>query len=903
MPNHAARLKRRIRALFYGEAVDTELNDEIRLHLEMEAEDLMRTEGLLPDEARRRARIAFGGVERYREAQRDARGIGWIERRGQDIRYAFRGLRNRPGFTIAVVLTLALGIGANATMFSIVDRLLFRAPPLMHDAARVHRVFLATTWRGEVNQNGYVAYARFIDLSRDTRSFDRTALFTEQELAVGTGADTREMQVGVVSAGFFGFFDAPPVLGRYYTTAEDTAPNGAPVAVLSYGYWATQFGSRRDVLGQVVQIGATQYTVIGVAPKGFFGVWPDKPPIAFVPASTFGAERGAHVGTEGENWWTTYHWTWAQVIVHRKAGVSIAQANVDLSQAFVRSYQNELTASPRQQPIAIAKPHAIAGSVLSERGPHESSLAKVATWIGGVALIVWLIACANVANLLLARALQRRREIAVRLALGVTRARLASQLLTESVILALLGGVSGVIVAQIGGAVLRTAFLAPTSTATVITDPRTLVYAGGAALLAGLLTGLAPLLQTRQVNLGHDLRAGVRAGSYQKSPLRSALLILQGTLSVVLLVGAGLFVRSLSHVKAVPLGYLPEQVLMVERNMRGPVIDSASSEALLHRLHREASTIPGVVIASRQLTMPFWNTWDTDLYVAGIDSVSKLGQFELNAVSPEYFATMGTRIVAGRGIEASDAGGAPGAMVVSQAMAKKLWPREDALGKCVRMDGDTQPCRYVVGIAENIKSDRLGDDPGLYYYISSEQFHPNSGGLFVKVSGDPDAMKEVVRKALQPLMPGASYLTVTPMRDIIGEQTQPWRLGASMFVIFGFLALVLAAIGIYSVIAFNVSQRLHEIGVRVALGATMSDIVSHVVTGGLKLAGVGVALGIALAFGLSHWIEPLLFQESPRDPVIFVLVTGVLLLVAALASFLPARRAGSVDPVRALRME
>jgi len=903
MPNRAAQLKRRLRALLHGDAVDSELNEEIRLHLEMEAEELMRTEGLPPEEARRRARVAFGGVERFREEHRDVRGIGWLDRRLQDIRYAFRGLRNRPGFAVAVILTLALGIGANAAMFSIVDRLLFRAPPMMRDADRAHRVVLATTWRGEIHQNEHIPYARFIDLTRDTKSFERTALFTEQELAVGTGADTREMQVGIVSSGFFGFFDAPPVLGRYFTAAEDTAPNGAPVAVLSYGYWATAFGSRRDVIGQVAQIGATHYTVIGVAPRGFFGVWPDKPPIAFIPASTYGAERGAHVGTEGENWWTTYHWTWAQVLVQRKAGVTNAQANADLSQAFVKSYEAEVAASPRQQPLAIAKPHAMAGSVLSERGPHESTLAKVATWIGGVTMIVWLIACANVANLLLARALQRRREIAVRLALGVSRARLASQLLTESIILALLGGISGVIIAQVGGAVLRTAFLTPTSTASVISDPRTLIYAGGAALIAGLLTGLAPLLQTRRVNLSRDLRAGVREGAYQKSPLRSALMILQGTLSVVLLVGAGLFVRSLSHVKAVPLGFAPEQVLMVERNMRGPSIDSAASYALLRRLHHEAAAIPGVTIASRQLTMPFWNTWDLDLEVEGIDSVSKLGQFELNAVSPEYFATMGTRITAGRGIESTDNSGAPGAMVVSQAMATKLWPHENALGKCVRMEGKTHPCHYVVGIAENIKSDQLGDDPGLYYYISSEQFHPNSGGLFLKVTGDPATMRETVRKALQPLMPGASYLTVTPIRDIIGEQTQPWRLGASMFVIFGFLALILAAIGIYSVIAFNVSQRLHEIGIRVALGATMSDVVRHVIRGGLMLAGAGVGLGIVVAFGLGHWIEPLLFEESPRDPVVFVLVAGVLLAVSALASFVPARRAGGVDPVRALRME
>jgi predicted permease len=405
------------------------------------------------------------------------------------------------------------------------------------------------------------------------------------------------------------------------------------------------------------------------------------------------------------------------------------------------------------------------------------------------------------------------------------------------------------------------------------------------------------------VHLSRDLREGAREGTYQRSGLRSGLLVFQGTLSVVLLVGAGLFVRSLSHVKATPLGYQPGQVLMVETNMRGVALDSARSVSLITQLHDAAAAVPGVVSASRQLTMPFWSTWSLDLHVAGIDSVDKLGQFNLDAVTPEYFATMGTRIIAGRGIGSQDGAGAPRAMVVSQAMAHKLWPTKDPLGQCVRVSSDTLPCTYVVGVAENIKAQELGDDPGLFYYLSSAQFHPDQGGLFLKVRGDPARMQETVRKALQPLMPGASYLTVTPVRDIIGEQTAPWRLGASMFVIFGGLALVLAAIGLYSVIAFNVSQRRHELGVRVALGATMTDIVRHVVTGGLKLAIAGIALGAVIALALGKWIEPMLFDESPRDPAVFVLVAGVLLLVAALASFIPANRAARLDPMKALRAE
>ena len=438
-------------------------------------------------------------------APRDIRGTRWLERRAQDIRYAIRGLRNHPAFSITVILTLALGIGANAAMFSIVDRLLFRAPPLMHDPARVHRVYLATTWRGEVHPNSYIPYARFTDLTSDTRSFDRTALFSERAAAIGAGTDAREMQVGVVTAGFFGFFDAPPAVGRYFSASEDSPPRGAPVVVLSYGYWRTRYGADPGVIGQTLQVGSTLCTIIGVAARGMVGLWPDTPPVAFVPAAMVAAERG-DLGIRGETWWGTYHWTWAQSMVERKPGVTIAQANADLSQAFVRSYQKELAASPGQQPLALARPHAIAGSVLSNRGPQASSLAKIATWIGGVALIVWLIACANVANLLLARALQRRREIAVRLALGVSRARLASQLLTESFILALLGGVSGVLIAQWGGGVLRSSFLSATTTASVVADPRTLMYAGAAALFAGLLTGLAPLVQTRHVDLNRDLR-------------------------------------------------------------------------------------------------------------------------------------------------------------------------------------------------------------------------------------------------------------------------------------------------------------------------------------------------------------------------------------------------------------
>ena len=819
----------------------------------------------------------------------------------QDLRYALRTLAKTPGFTLGVVLTLALGIGANVAMFSVVDRMLFRPPPLLHKPGATHRIYLARTFSGKEHASGYLQYARYVDLTSWTTAFARTAAFTEQDLAIGVGTEAREMRVGIVSAGFFGCFDAPPALGRYFSAAEDSPPNGTAVAVLAYGFWQTRYGGRREALGSTLQIGPTLYTIIGVAPEGFVGLWPVQRPVAFLPITSYASAMA--VGRRGESWWTTYHWQWLSMLVQRKPGVSVATADADLTNAFLRSYAAQRPGSPGLAPAEIARPRALVASVLSERGPNESSFAKVATWISGVALIVLLIACANVANLLLARALRRRREIAVRLALGVSRARLLSQLLTESVLLATLGGLAGLLIAEWGGAVLRAEFLAKGADVSVMGDTRTLTFAAVAALFAGLLTGLVPAFQTRRPDLAGDLKAGAREGAFQRSRTRVALLVLQAALSVVLLVGAGLFVRSLHHVRVIPLGYDVDPVLLVDLNMRGVQLDTAQRVALRRELLETAQAIPGVEHASRQLTVPFWSTWNMDLHVAGIDSVSRLGEFDLNAVTPEYFATLGTRILRGRGVGAEDTQHAPRAMVVSDAMAKALWPGRDPIGQCVKVGADTVPCSYVVGVAENIKSQELGDDPGLFYYLSSAQWHPEQGGVFIRTRGEAARFAEMIRRRLQQLMPGASYVTVTPLRDILGEQTRSWQLGATMFLAFGALALALAAIGLYSVMAYTVSQRTQELGVRAALGAQQRDLVRLVVDEGVSLGAAGIVIGVAIALAGGHWLGPLLFQESPHDPLVFGLVTVVLLGVTVLASFVPSRRAARVDPMVALRYE
>jgi predicted permease len=451
--------------------------------------------------------------------------------------------------------------------------------------------------------------------------------------------------------------------------------------------------------------------------------------------------------------------------------------------------------------------------------------------------------------------------------------------------------------------VLRAQFLARSAQVSVAGDARTLLFAGVAALVAGLLTGLAPVLQTRRVELAGDLKAGAREGTFQRSRTRVALLVLQAALSVVLLVGAGLFVRSLRHVRVMPLGYDVDPVLLVDLNMRGVQLDSAHKVALRRELLETAQAIPGVEHASRQLTVPFWSTWNMGLHVAGIDSVSRLGEFDLNAVTPEYFATLGTRILRGRGIGAEDTQHAPRAMVVSSAMAKTLWPGRDPIGQCVKVGGDTVPCSYVVGVAENIKAQQLGDDPGLFYYLSSAQWHPEEGGLFIRTRGEAARYAEALRRRLQQVMPGASYVTATPLREILGEQTRSWQLGATMFLVFGALALALAAIGLYSVMAYNVSQRTQELGVRAALGAQQRDLVRLVVNEGLTLGAAGIVIGVVIALAGGNWLGPLLFQESPHDPLVFGFVTVVLLGVTVLASFVPSRRAARVDPMVALRYE
>jgi predicted permease len=817
-----------------------------------------------------------------------------------DIRYALRGLRKSPAFTATVVITLGLGVGANVAMVGVVDRLMFRPHRYLKDPSTAHRVYFRQSDRGVVRTTSGYEYTRYVDLKKWTTTFSDYAAFAHQRMAVGLGERSREYVVGQVSASYFDFFDAKPVAGRFFVAEEDTTPRGADVIVLGHEFWQREYGGE-DVLGQTLTVANIRATIIGVAPAGFTGVSLDEPAL-FIPITTFAGSRPL---PDGATYFTRYNWGWMSMMVRRKPDVSVEQASADASQAYLRSWEVHREQQPSLTPPDIARPQAIVGAMKVAAGPDPSLEARTAVWLAVVAAMVLIIACANVANLFLARALRRQREISVRLALGVSRARLAMQSLTESIVLSLLGCVVALVVATWGGAAIRGLLIstqnAPLDT---FTDWRTLALAIVVALIAGVATGLPPALLSGRGDLVTSLKAGAREGTYHRSRTRTALVITQGALSVALLVGAALFVRSLDRVRSMRMGYDADRVLYVSRNLRGMQLDSTALIGLREQLLAAAQQIPVVERAAFVSTVPFWSTSSTRLFVSGIDSVARLGNFTYQTATTDYFEVMGTRILRGRGFTPEDRAGAPPIAVVSEGMANVLWPGKDALGQCMRVSADTLPCTTVVGIAEDMVQQNILDDRRYHYYMPLEQYRRSGGAyLLLKMRGDPAARGEEVRKALQSVMPGQSYVVVRPLREAVEGAHRSWRLGATMFVAFGALALAVAAIGLYGVIAYNVAMRMHELGVRVALGARSGDILRLVVGQGLRLSLAGIVVGLGIALLAAGRLQPLLFKVSARDPVVYLGVAAVLVLVAVIASAAPARRAARVDPNTALRTE
>ncbi|HEX2165312.1 MAG TPA: ADOP family duplicated permease [Thermoanaerobaculia bacterium] len=893
----ASELRYRLRALLRNGEMEAELDDELRFHLDRHAEKLMAA-GLPRREAERQARIAFGGVARIKEDARAAWGLALFETTLQDLRCTVRALRKRRDLTFGIVATLALGIGANATMFGIVDRLLVRAPATMLDPERVHRVYLHTSPDGEAATDRNLAFPRYLDVARGTSSFDVVAAFQTRQVGVGEGATLREVPVTVASAAFFDLFAARPALGRFFTAAEDVVPEGSPVVVLGHAFWQSHFGGRRDVLGQPLRVDRLTATIVGVAPEGFVGMADQGVPAAYVPITAF-----AH-SLRGPDYAGGYGWSWLELVARRKPGVPLATAEADLTQALGRSWRAAAEQDPGWGSAEDARPRGELAPVHVQRGPDATADSRVATWIAGVALVALLVACANVANLLLARAHGRRREIAMRIALGVSRGRLLRHLAMESLVLALLGGGAGLLLAEWGGGALRRLFLPEEAAAVVLADGRTLLFAGGLTLLVALLTGLLPILHSRRTDLADAFRAGMGEGQDRRSRASAGLLVLQTTLSVLLLVGAGLFVRSLHNLLSLRLGYDVDPVLFAAANPRGVELSDAETAGLNRRLLAAAQAMPGVRSAALAASVPFWSNEGRGLWVEGIDEVGKRGSFVLQAATPGYFETLGTRILRGRAFDERDGERSPRVVVVSDGMARALWPGRDPLGRCLRIGEPDAPCTTVIGIAEHVRSRDLFDAREHSYTIPASQYgSPMYPQLFVRAEGDAAALVEPLRRRLQREMPGAAYVRVLTLRSLVDPNLRAWRFGAVMFTAFGGLTLALAAIGLYSLLEVSAARRRRELGVRVALGASTRDVVRLIVTHGLRLVLLGVALGGALALWAAPSLESLMVHESVRDPLVYGVVAALLLAAALLASIAPAWRALRLDPTLALRAD
>jgi predicted permease len=893
----------RLRAWTRRDRLSRELSAELEAHVELVALELQH-QGMSAAEARLAARRQVGNATVLRESSQDAWGFPRFDALLQDLRYALRSLVHSPAFTVTVVVTLGLGIGANAAMFAVIDRLMFRPFPYMKDPASVHRVYYETNvTRRQVNM--VMPYTRYRDLVGSAQSFSQEAAMSEWRLAVGIGQGTTVRKVAGVSASFFDFFDARPAVGRFFSRAEDQTPMGSLVVVLTWEYWQAAMGGR-GVVGEQLRVGSFDHTIIGVAPRGFVGTVQGRPPEIFVPITTIPANLEPY---SRNTYFSTYSWDWAEVIVRRKAGVSAAASNLELTEAYKRSRRIQRETNPRVSPDSVARPRAQIGAIRTAGGPDPGPETRVLFWVSGVAIIVLLIACANVANLMLARVLRRQREIAVRLALGVTRARLMGQFVTEAVLLSFIGIAAGLAFAQWGGRAVRGLLLPEGSTFQLATDWRTIGVASALALGAALLTTIWPAFLASRSDLTSSLKAGARAGTYRRSRLRSALLVMQGALSVILLTGAALFVRSLNRVRDIPLGYDASNVVEVYPDFRGLALDSVATVATMRTLMTAAENIPATDGAARMNSRLF-GTSTTSLRVPGIDSVELLGRFNYQVVSPEYFHVMRTRILRGRSFSDQDRAGAPPVTVISNAMARAIWPNRDAIGQCMEVrwtntNIPAMPCTMVIGIAEDAAHQSITDEQRFMYYLSVDQMGAGWASRFlVRLTGRPDAGElDRVRRAMQAAMPGDGFVTVRDLQYAVDDQSRSWRLGATLFVAFGGLAVAVAAIGLYGVIAYTVAQRMHELGMRKALGASGRHLARLVLTQGVGYALSGVALGLAVAMAVAPFIAPLLYKQSPRDPVVFAGVGAIMVFVGAIASLLPALRAVRADPTRSLRVD
>ncbi len=889
-------------------------HEEIEVHLAERAAQLERL-GMAPEAARAEALRRFGPIEPARRrlvhaARSRDRRLGVRDRLdelGQDLRYAWRSLRNEPGVAAVVVLLIALGVGANAAMFGILDRLLLRGPEHVRESRNVARIYFTADVPGEgaftASSFGYVAYRALHERNEAFTAVAAYASSPSLTVTLGRGGSAAEVLKADATWDLFPLLGATPALGRFFGRDEDRPGAAQRVVVLGDELWRARFAADPGILGRRVSLDGIPYTVIGVAPPGLTGVDLGRVD-AWMPMSLRGP-------TVAEDWQTTLQAQWLRVVVRLAPGVTRERAGAEATAAF-----RDLFPAASDDPLAHAR--LSARPIRFDGRGSEATEAGVSRWLVGVSLVVLLVACANVANLLLARAVRRQREVAVRVALGISRARLVRLLLAQSLLLAGIGGLLALAVVPFTGGLLRTTLLPNVDWSHSPLDGRVVLVALGLTLLTGVLTGLAPALPAHRGDLLAALRSGVREGGGRSSRLRSGLTVVQAAFSVLLLVAAGLFMRSLWRAESLDLGIEPERVLVAGAHWVGSTAGSlirpsgeGREQAFYARALEAVRRMPDVASAAITVGTPFHSSFTVDLRVPGWGSVPALpgGGPYIQAVSSGYFPTVGLRLLRGRGFGDGDRAGSEPVAVVNETMAATLWPRAEPLDNCLYLNEDvhagaTTSCTRVVGVVEDAYRDSLEDKPAMQYYVPLGQEEGFGGTcLLVRPRGKLAAVVEPLRRTLRAVDPSALRIDVDPLQEGLEPEIRPWRLGATLIGGFGALALLIAAIGLYSLIAHMVASRTHELGVRVALGARGSDVMGLVLGRGLRLAALGLTLGVALALAAGPRLGGLLFHTSPRDPLVYLAVVGGLLAAATAACVVPARRALRVDPALALRDE
>ena len=869
----------RVRALLRRDEVLRDIDEELRSHIEMETE-ANRELGMTPDEARLSATKSFGNVGSIRDLAYEVRGGGLMETFWQDLRYSGRMLLKHPGFTLIAVLTLSLGIGANTAIFSIVNAVLLRALPYQ---APEQLVTL-----GESDPRGSVSYSNFVDWRNQSSLFDSVSVVRSNESYNFTGAGEPErLQGRLVSAGFFSLLGIKPAVGRDFL-GEDDRPGATPAVIISYGLWSRRFGNDPGVIGKQITLNNQSYTVVGVSSQDFqYGLPADVTIPIGLSAERFKA-RGADPGVS--------------VVARLKPNVSLQQAQTETDMVYSRMEQQYPETNTGRRAYLMSLHETFVGDV---RRP-------LLILLGSVALVL-LIACANVANLLLVRASTRRREMSVRVALGANRWRIIRQLLTESLMLAVIGAVLGILLAYWGASFIANQLPdgIPRLTETSI-DVAVLGFTLGVSLLTGLLFGLAPALQASRLNLTEALKEGDRGSSGGRQRLRSLLIVSEVALTLTLLVGAGLLIQSFRRVLQVDPGFDPDNLLTMQVFVNNT--DGHQVAAFFEQWQENVRRLPGVKSTAVSNGLPLGVVNHPIFFIEGRPRPEN-GREPSGiryTVSPGYFETLGIELIRGRAFTTQDTRETPLVAIIDEALAQQHFQSEDPIGKRITQSASGSPSYEIVGVVRHVEQYNLDGQSSRppQFYLNFNQIpldrlptQVRRINLLTRTNVEPSSLVSAVREQIAALNKDQAIFNIRTMDQMVSQSIAPRRFSMLLLAIFAVVALVLASVGIYGMLSYAVAQRTREIGLRMTLGAQSGNVLRLVIRQGMKLALIGVAVGLVASLAVTRTMKTLLFGVSATDPLTFFGIALLLALVALLACWVPARRAAKVDPMVALRYE